>query len=108
LVRVLKGRFSLKLFGSVGLRSTFTVIQFAVSLIAIVILSVFYRQSIYMATADYGFARENILNIRLPKNGYEKASTAFSSIAGVETVSGTSELFGLSGGATKFIRRENG
>jgi len=105
-VRVLKGKFNSKLFGGVGLRKTLTVIQFAVSLIAIVTLSVFYRQSIYMATADYGFQREGILNIQLPQNTYEKVAAAFSTVPGVESVSGASEMFGFSGGNTRFIKRE--
>jgi putative ABC transport system permease protein len=55
-VRVLKGKFNTRLFGGVGLRKTLTVIQFAVSLVAIVTLMVFYRQSTYMATANYGLS----------------------------------------------------
>ncbi|HEY6977238.1 MAG TPA: ABC transporter permease [Chitinophagaceae bacterium] len=105
-VRVLKGKFNSRLFGGAGLRKTLTVIQFAVSLIAIVTLSVFYRQSIYMATADYGFQREGILKIQLPRHTFEKAAATFSAIAGIESVSGSSEMFGFSGGDTKFIKRQ--
>ena len=76
-VKVLKGKWDTKLFGSIGLRKTLLVIQFAVSLIAIVSLLVFYRQSAYMANADYGFAREGIINIKLPQQGYQKAASAF-------------------------------
>jgi putative ABC transport system permease protein len=105
-VRVLKGKFNTKLFGGVGLRKTLTVIQFATSLIAIVTLSVFYKQSIYMATADYGFDREGILNIELPANSYEKTATALSSVPGIEGVSGTSNLLGFFGGDGRFMKRE--
>ncbi len=105
-VRVLKGKFNTRLFGGVGLRKTLTVIQFAASLIAIVTLVVFYRQSIYMATADYGFERERILNIQLPQHSYEKTATAFSSSRGIEEVSGSSALVGFSGGDVRFIKRE--
>ncbi|MCW3110130.1 MAG: hypothetical protein JWQ09_4636 [Segetibacter sp.] len=105
-VRVLKGKFNTRLFGGVGLRKTLTVIQFAISLIAIVTLAVFYRQSVYMATADYGFERERILNIQLPQHSYEKTATALSSAPGIEQVSGTSDMLGFSGGDTRFIKRE--
>jgi putative ABC transport system permease protein len=104
-VRVLKGKFNTRLFGGVGLRKTLTVIQFAVSLVAIVTLMVFYRQSTYMATANYGFQRERILNIQLPEDSYQVASSALSSTAGVEDVSGTSGLFGFSAAGTKFVKR---
>jgi putative ABC transport system permease protein len=102
--RVLKGRFNTKLFGGVGLRKALTVVQFAASLIAIVVLAVFDKQSVYMATADYGFNQQHIVNINLPVNAYEKTATAFTAVPGVEKVSGTSALFGFSGGDTKFIK----
>lgn len=105
-VRVLKGRFNTRLFGGVGLRKTLTVIQFAVSLIALVTLLIVYKQSEYMATADYGFERERILNIELPENSYERAATAFSPTPGIEQVFGTSELFGFFGGDNRFIKHE--
>lgn len=105
-VRVLKGRFNAKLFGGVGLRKTLTVIQFAASLIALVTLLIFYRQSVYMATADYGFQRERILNIQLPQHSYERAATAFSATPGIDQISGYSALFGFSGGDNRFVKRE--
>ncbi|MBD0367847.1 MAG: ABC transporter permease [Flavisolibacter sp.] len=105
-VDVLKGKLNVKLFGGVGLRKTLTVIQFSASLIALITLAVFYRQSVYMATTDYGFAREHILNIPLYSADYQRAATTFSSVAGVEKVSGTSRLFGFSGGDNKMIRQD--
>ncbi|HYK44108.1 MAG TPA: ABC transporter permease [Parafilimonas sp.] len=105
-VKVLKGKFNSKLFGGVGLRKALSVIQFAVSLVAIVILFVFYKQSLFMVTADYGFEKREMLNIRLPQNSYQKLAPAFSAVPGVESVSAASALFGFSGGNTKFIKRD--
>jgi len=105
-VRVLKGKFNTRLFGGVGLRKTLTVIQFAISVIAIVTLVVFYRQSIYMATADYGFEREQILNVELPQNFYEKTASVLSTTPGIDEVSGTSAMFGFFGGDSRFIKKE--
>jgi putative ABC transport system permease protein len=102
--RVLKGRFNTKLFGGVGLRKTLTVVQFAASMIAIVVLTVFYKQSIYMATADYGFDQKNIVNVSLPINAYTKTVATFIAVPGVENISGASAMFGFSGGDTKFIK----
>jgi putative ABC transport system permease protein len=59
-----------------------------------------------MATADYGFKRERILNTELPGQSYKTAATALSSISGIEQVSGTSDLFGFSAGDVRFIKRE--
>lgn len=107
-VRVLKGAFNAKLFGGVGLRKAMTVLQFALSLAAMVMLTVFYTQSHYMATADYGFNRERMLTLPVQAGSYERTATAFAGIAGVELVSATSELFGFFGGDNKFIRQEQG
>jgi putative ABC transport system permease protein len=103
-VRVLKGKFNASLFGGIGLRKTLIVIQFSASLIAIVILVVFYRQSVFMATADYGFENDRILNIELPEHSYEKAAAAFAAVPGIESVSGTSGLFGISREKTEFMK----
>jgi putative ABC transport system permease protein len=105
-VRVLKGKFNTRLFGAVGLRKTLTVVQFAASLVALVTLSVFYRQSMYMATADYGFEKERILNVQVPEKSYQRVATSFSPIPGIEQISGSSGLFGFSEGGVRFIKRE--
>lgn len=107
-VKVLKGKFNVKLFWGVGLRKTLTITQFAVSLAAIITLSAFYRQSVYMASADYGFERGNILTMELPQHSYDRAAVAFATLPGVESVSATSSLFGFSGGDNRFIKRNKG
>lgn len=107
-VRVLKGKFNTKLFGGVGLRKGLTVMQFAVSLTALVTLLVFYTQSRYMATADYGFNRDGILTLPVQAQSYERTAAAYAAVAGVEEVSATSELFGFFGGDQKFIKRASG
>lgn len=105
-INVLKGKLTTRLFGGVGLRKALAIIQFATSLIALVTLLIFYKQSKYMATAEYGFERERILNIQLPEHSYQRAATAFSLTPGVEQVSGTSAVFGFFGGENKFIKPE--
>lgn len=105
-VRVLKGKFNAKLFGGIGLRKAMTVTQFAVSLTALVTLLVFYKQSTYMATADYGFTRTGIINMSLPAASYARTAAAFAAVAGVAQVSATSEPFGFFGGDRKFVKRE--
>ncbi len=59
-----------------------------------------------MATADYGFNRERILNIELPDHSYQKTATALSSAPGIEDVSGTSDMFGFNGGDNRLIKGE--
>ncbi|MEP6844757.1 MAG: ABC transporter permease [Panacibacter sp.] len=105
-VDILKGKINSKVFGGWRLRKILTIIQFAASLIAIVILSVFYRQSIYMATSNYGFSANRILTLELPQHTYNRTAVSFSAIPGVETVAGASAMFGFSGGETRYMKRE--
>jgi hypothetical protein len=77
IVKVLRGRFNISLFGGIGLRKTLIAIQFTVSMVAVITLMIFYKQCLFMANADYGFNRQNILTLPLPEHGYKKAVTAF-------------------------------
>ncbi|MFT4152866.1 FtsX-like permease family protein [Parafilimonas sp.] len=105
IVKVLSGRFNIGLFGGIGLRKTLIAIQFTVSMVAVITLMIFYKQCLFMANADYGFNRQNILTLPLPENGYKKAVAAFSLLPGVQSISATSQLFGFSGGDAVFIRK---
>ncbi|GAA4410527.1 ABC transporter permease [Nibrella viscosa] len=107
--QVLRGRLNTQLFSGIGLRKALIVSQFAATLIAIIFLAVFYTQSLFMASADYGFARERILNVQLNKQPYEALATETARFAGVEQVAATSAEFGFSGGEVLFVsKRPNG
>jgi putative ABC transport system permease protein len=73
-VRALKNLTTVKLFGSVHLRKSLIVIQFVMSLVIIIFLSVTYRQFSYMTHADYGFRSKNILTIPLQGSSYQLLS----------------------------------
>ena len=63
-------------------------------------------QQDYMATADYGFQRKNILTI--PLNGLPsgRLSTDISRLAGVERVAATGALFGDHGDGFQMVHRQ--
>ncbi len=102
--QVLRGFLETRLFRGLGLRRTLIVSQFAATLIALIFLAVFYRQSSFMATTDYGFNRQRILTVSLNKPGDLTMATEVSKLAGVEQVAATSAEFGFSGGYVRFIR----
>lgn len=104
-VNVLKGKFDINFFGKTGLRKILIVTQFAASLVAIVTVIVFYNQSVFMATSDYGFSKERILNVDIDPNDFEKLHNVVSQYAGVEEVSATSKLFGFSDGQKVMLSR---
>lgn len=77
------------------LRKTFVVIQFSLSLIFMIFLTVMYQQTNYMAAADYGFNRKNSINIRLQGHNYQLLANEMSRISGVKRVAAMSDALGF-------------
>ncbi|TDE14433.1 ABC transporter permease [Dyadobacter psychrotolerans] len=94
---VLRSHSGIKVLRGISLKNTLIVVQFSISLIAMIALVTMMRQHHYMATADYGFRSRDILNIPLNGLPYDRLANEVNKIAGVEGVSGTSELFGSYG-----------
>jgi putative ABC transport system permease protein len=100
-LRVLKNLSTAKIFGNVGLQKTLIVFQYSLSLVMIIFLFGFYRQFSFMAAADHGFKRDNVLVV--PLNGVDErtASQAVAATAGVESVAGMSNAFTGRSGAMR-------
>jgi len=64
-IRVLKNFAGIKLFSRINLRKSLIVLQFTLSLFFIITAIVINRQSNLLINSDYGFSKENIVNIRL-------------------------------------------
>ncbi|MGA0560368.1 ABC transporter permease [Larkinella sp. VNQ87] len=104
--QVLRSQTGLKVFKGITLRKSLIIAQFAIALVAMIALLSMARQQHYMATADYGFRREHILNLPLNDVPYQRLADELSRIPGVERVSATSELFGGHGGDWQRVRRQ--
>ncbi|MCE6991955.1 ABC transporter permease [Dyadobacter sp. CY323] len=100
---VLRSQNGLKVIRGISLRKTLIVLQFSISMIAMIALVTMMRQQNYMATGDYGFRSKNVLNIPLNSIPYERLANEITKLAGVEHVSGISEPFGHHG-ATERIK----
>jgi putative ABC transport system permease protein len=70
-----------------GLRKLLAVCQFSVSLFFIITSLLLVSQFKHFMDIDYGFEPKNIVNVKLQGNDYRKVASAFSSIAGVSTIS---------------------
>ena len=92
-LRVLKNLSTAKIFGSIGLQKTLIVFQYSLSLIIIIFLFSFYRQFSFMAAADHGFKRDNMLVVSLAGVDEQTAIHAAAVTSGVESVSGLSIAF---------------
>lgn len=88
--------------GSNGMRvrKVLTVFQFALSFGFILSLVVLNRQYQYSLNFDFGFAKENIVDVQLQGAKPELVKTEFSKLASVQSVAMSSELMGLSYSST--------
>ncbi|HWB28750.1 MAG TPA: ABC transporter permease [Chitinophagaceae bacterium] len=104
-VQVLKNLANVKLFGRNGFRKTLTVIQFSLSLVIIIFMMVFAKQFNYMATADYGFNRTNIISMPLQGADYNLLKTEVASVSGVQRVAGISDFPGRSASGAMMVKQ---
>jgi putative ABC transport system permease protein len=93
--KVLKNLIDIKLFGGLGLRKSLIVIQFALSLTAIIFLVTVYRQFSYKAVKDMGFYRKDILNVPLAEVDFQLMKERMLQQPGVAAVSASSGTLGM-------------
>lgn len=106
-VQVLKNLSGIKLIKRLALRKGLVVFQFTLSLIFIIILLVYYQQSHYMVTADYGYSRKNIIKIPLQGMDYKIAASELGRISKVQRISAISGDFGYHSALCE-IRKQKG
>ncbi|WP_019987664.1 ABC transporter permease [Rudanella lutea] len=103
--QVLRSQTGLRVLRGLSLRKSLIVTQFTISLVAMITLMTLMRQMNYMATADYGFRRTNVLTIPLADLPADRLAQKVEQLAGVESVGVTSDLFGAHGD-TRMARRQ--
>ncbi|MEO8569995.1 MAG: ABC transporter permease [Ginsengibacter sp.] len=85
---------NLKMFRHLGMRKAMLVIQFMVSIVFVVMVTITYRQMQHAININFGTAQTNIFNIHLQGQDYQKAKQEFSEIPGVGKISAVSQLMG--------------
>lgn len=81
----------MKYFKRLTLRKVLLVVQFSVSLIFIISTVVLYQQTSHILNFNYGFNKENIINVNLYKQeNYQRFVQAISSNKNIAAVSGCS------------------
>lgn len=73
-----------------GFRKFLLVTQFAAALLFVITLVNIYRQMSFVINADYGFKKDDIINVDLQGNDYTKFSNALSQNSNVLKISGIS------------------
>jgi putative ABC transport system permease protein len=92
-LRVLKNLSTAKILGKVSLQKTLIVFQYSLSLVVIIFLFAFSNQFAFMAKANPGFKRANMMVI--PLNGFNEqiAAQKINNVSGVKSVAATSANF---------------
>ncbi len=90
-VRALKGDRIPKI-SRLNLRKSLIVVQLVISIVLITSSSLVYRQIKFMVEKDYGFARDNIVNIALQGQEYELFKAELDELSFVSAVSGTNNI----------------
>jgi putative ABC transport system permease protein len=105
-VEVLKKLSNIKIFKGIALRNGLVVFQFLLSLIVVIVLFVLYKQNTFVATADYGFDKKNIINISLQYNDYQILANELSKDPRIESLSATSENLGYFPSGRETFRKD--
>lgn len=92
--KVLKGVSKIKGFLGITIRKSLLVLQFALSLIFIISTFIFFRQSEHMLSADYGFDKEQILNLALQNMPYDVLRAELLKNPDIENISAVSIIPG--------------
>jgi len=92
-LRVLKNLSTAKILGKVSLQKTLIVFQYSLSLVVIIFLFAFNRQFSFMANANPGFTKDNMMIV--PVNGVDEQIMAqkINNVSGVKSVAATSASF---------------
>jgi len=91
-VRVLNGPISWTGGRRFTGRKILVVLQFSLSMVAIVMTSVLYNQTRYILAADYGFDQEQLVHVRLGNVSYETLKDELTKIPGIMEVAATSSV----------------
>lgn len=91
-IKVLNSMSGVKLFSKIGMRKALLVIQFTMSLIFIISTSLVYKQLNYMVNADYGFSKDNMINVQLGDTNYEALKAELSKYTSVENMAMASHI----------------
>ena len=106
-LKVLKEIRGIKIFKRVTLRKSLIVMQFATSLFFIITTLLIYYQLRYMTHSEYGFNKENIINVSLQGNNYDSYVNLIKNHSGIDRVSGSSVVLTTGGTSYTFLKRAN-
>jgi putative ABC transport system permease protein len=103
-LNVLKDSHRMKIFSKITLRKTLIVTQFAASLFFIITTLLIYYQMNYLMHSEYGFNKENVLNVPLQGNNYEKFASLVKNHSDISGISGSSVVLTTGGTSYTYLK----
>lgn len=91
-IEAMKNMISSNKLSRVSLRKALIICQFVISLVLIVSSTLVYKQIKFMVEKDYGYTKENIINIDLQGQDYEILRTELSRLSFVQQISAASNI----------------
>ncbi|HEU5290032.1 MAG TPA: ABC transporter permease [Cyclobacteriaceae bacterium] len=104
-IQALKSKSSSKVSIGSGFRKALVVGQFALSLGFIMGVGITVKQHIATLNYNFGFAQENILDVKLQGIDHNIFRNEFSKLSAVQNVSMSSNVLGVSGPASVWIQK---
>lgn len=92
--RVLKSMTNVKVFAGLGWRKALLMMQFVISLVLLITVTVLFQQTKYMLHADYGFEQDNIINLSLQGQDIETIKAEFGQFGEIVDISACSVIPG--------------
>lgn len=89
-INAMKGAISKKRLSGWALRKTLIVVQFMISIVLISSSVLVYKQIKYIIDKDYGYTKENIINIDLQGQDYTKLKTELEKLPFIEQITASS------------------
>lgn len=95
-IDALKNSSALSFFRAINFRKILVVVQFIISFILVSVLMTIYKQSKYMASADYGFSMQNTISISVEDSSRRTIlKDEFRKLPFVKSISSISDNFGF-------------
>lgn len=92
--RVLKSLTNVKVFAGLGWRKALLSLQFVISLVLLITVTVLFQQTDHMIHADYGFDQENIINLSMQGQDIETIKAEFGELSDIVGISACSVIPG--------------
>lgn len=91
-IAVFKDAFGIRVLRRTFLRKFLVVAQFTVSIILLITIVLLYRQLRYYMNTDYGFRKENILNVELQGNDWKRLRAELQYLPEIKDITWSSHI----------------